>query len=101
MHVYHHLLGVGPEASDAEIRKHYMEKVKEHPPESSPLAFQRLTRAYEGLKDRRARARTFYEGFSDVQDLEEGLAWLLGDKKVERRGPTLAELLRVEGVGDK
>jgi len=101
MHVYHHILGIDPDASDEEIRTQYMEKVKEHPPESSPLTFQRLNRAYDGLKDSRARARIFHEGFFDAPDLEEGLVWLVGDKTVKRRAPTLVELLQVEGLSDQ
>jgi curved DNA-binding protein CbpA len=50
-------LGVGPAASDEEIRAAYLRLVKEHPPETSPERFERIRDAYEVLRDPRRRMR--------------------------------------------
>ncbi|MBI2931078.1 MAG: DnaJ domain-containing protein [Planctomycetes bacterium] len=51
------ILGVSAEAGEEEIRAAYLRKVKEHPPERSPLKFERIRDAYETLRDPRKRAR--------------------------------------------
>ncbi len=50
------VLEVSPHASEEEVRAAYLRKVKEHPPERSPEAFERIRDAYEALKDPRRRA---------------------------------------------
>jgi len=50
------ILGVATNATDQEIRAAYLKKVKEHPPERSPAAFERIRDAYEVLRDPRRRA---------------------------------------------
>lgn len=51
------VLGVGPSATDDEVRAAYLQKVREHPPDRSPEAFERIRDAYEALRDPRQRAR--------------------------------------------
>ena len=51
------VLGVSLEASDEEIRRAYLEKVQEHPPDRAPAEFERIRDAYETLRDPRRRAR--------------------------------------------
>jgi curved DNA-binding protein CbpA len=50
------ILGVAANAGDEEIRAAYLRKVKEHPPDRSPAAFERIRDAYEVLRDPRRRA---------------------------------------------
>jgi len=50
------VLGVSPQATEAEIKKAYFRKVREHPPERDPEAFKRIRTAYEMLKDPQKRA---------------------------------------------
>ncbi len=45
------VLGVIEEASDEQIRKSYLEKVRQSPPERDPDRFKEIRRAYEVLKD--------------------------------------------------
>lgn len=52
----HDVLGVVPDASDAEIRAAYLRKVREHPPDGHGDAFERVRDAYEVLRDPRRRA---------------------------------------------
>ena len=50
------ILGVAPNADDAEIRAAYLRKVKENPPDRAPELFERIRDAYELLRDPRRRA---------------------------------------------
>jgi curved DNA-binding protein CbpA len=50
-----HVLGVGVEAGDAEIRRAYLDAIKAAPPERDPERFAELTRAYESIKDEKRR----------------------------------------------
>ena len=50
------ILGVPPDADDERIREAYLQKVKEHPPDHAPAAFERIRDAYEVLRDPRRRA---------------------------------------------
>jgi curved DNA-binding protein CbpA len=49
------ILRVPASAGDAEIRRAYLEGIREFPPESSPDRFQALAHAYEQLRDEAAR----------------------------------------------
>lgn len=48
---YYEVLGLSPEASQAEIKKAYFKLVRKHSPEKDPEAFQEIREAYEYLKD--------------------------------------------------
>jgi curved DNA-binding protein CbpA len=51
------VLGLAPEAGDAEIRAAYLARVKEHPPDRSPEQFERIRDAYNLLRDPHRRAQ--------------------------------------------
>jgi curved DNA-binding protein CbpA len=51
------VLGVGPEATDSEIRSAYLQRVKAYPPDRFPAEFERIRDAYELLRDPRVRTR--------------------------------------------
>jgi hypothetical protein len=44
------VLGLSGEPSEAEVRRAYLQRVKEHPPERDPEGFRRVREAYERLK---------------------------------------------------
>jgi curved DNA-binding protein CbpA len=52
------VLELDPSASDAEIKKAYFQKVREHPPEKDPQQFKRIRAAYDALRTPEARAAT-------------------------------------------
>ena len=98
MEIYFQVLGVASGATDEEIRAAYMKGVKAHPPESSPEMFQRLSLAFERIKDQKARTRLQFEGFCTFSDLDEGVRFLLGERSATPRMPNLKELLAFEGL---
>ncbi|OPY61041.1 MAG: Chaperone protein DnaJ [Syntrophorhabdaceae bacterium PtaU1.Bin034] len=51
------ILGVPPGADDDAIRKAYLALVRQCPPDRDPEGFKRISKAYEQLKDEKARLR--------------------------------------------
>jgi curved DNA-binding protein CbpA len=51
------VLGVGPGAEDEQIRAAYLAKLKQFPPDRSPVEFEQVRDAYELLRDQRRRAQ--------------------------------------------
>ena len=49
------ILGVGPHATDREIRDAYLRGIRNHPPERDPEQFERIRDAYDRLRDPRRR----------------------------------------------
>ena len=49
------VLGLGLDATDAEIRAAYLDGVKRHPPDRDAAAFERTRDAYERIRDPRRR----------------------------------------------
>ncbi len=67
-------LGLSPDAAEAEIRRRYLELVREFPPDRSPERFAAVHAAYEALRDpaRRLQAQLFQD--EARTDSLEGLA---------------------------
>jgi len=51
------VLRIAPEASDEKVREAYLGLVRRYPPDLYPEMFQRISAAYEVLKDERSRLR--------------------------------------------
>jgi curved DNA-binding protein CbpA len=49
------ILGVPPEAPDAEVRRRYLELVRAYPPDRDPERFNEIHEAYSRLRDPAAR----------------------------------------------
>ncbi len=90
------ILELSPDASDEEIRKHYLQKVKRYSPEREPEMFRRITLAYEGLKDKRNRVRGEVFGGLSVRDYDSALHSLADARFVKRRRAGLGELMKAE-----
>ena len=73
MITYYLTLDVTLEANDQEIRKKYLELIKQHTPEKSPDRFQQVTTAYEKIKSSRARIRTALFEIIENSDTESAL----------------------------
>ena len=91
------VLGLEPSATGEAIRRRYLELVREHPPGRDTGRFQRVTAAYEALKDDRARVRTALYGMADHRDFELALDALVQARPERRATPGLQALLAAEG----
>ncbi|MGH9341722.1 MAG: J domain-containing protein [Acidobacteriota bacterium] len=100
MLIHYLTLGLKPTASDEEIRKRYLQLVKENPPARAPQRFQKIAAAYEALKDSPSRVRSAVLGALDYSDYESALLELVQAQSLSHRRVGLKELLAAEGLGD-
>ena len=91
------VLGLSPSATAEEIRRRYLELVRAHRPGRHPERLERITAAYEALKDDRARVRTALFGTAGYGDFELALDALVKACPERRRAPGLQVLLAAEG----
>ena len=97
MLVHYLSLGVSPSATDEEVRRMYLQRIREHPPGRDPDRFQQVTAAYDALKDQRSRIRTSLFGYAEYGDHRLALEALMEAIPDQRRTPDLASLLAAEG----
>ena len=90
-------LGLAPNASQAEIRRRYLDLVRGHPPSRDPDRFGRIAAAYEALQDDRSRVRTAIFGIAAYSDWELALDALVRARTGARKAPGLQALLAAEG----
>ena len=62
------VLEIAEEAPQSEVRKAYLAKLREFPPEKSAEKFQQVTEAYERIKDEVARASLKIFGMRHFSD---------------------------------
>ncbi len=93
MLTYFLALGISEDASDERIREAYLSMVKKHPPERDPERFQKIDRAYEAIKDKRARVKTKMFSWANQKDCEARLMEFANSRPVRRRRATLDELV--------
>jgi curved DNA-binding protein CbpA len=64
------VLGIAPHADEAEIRRRYLELVREFPPDRAPERFAAVRKAYEDVRDpaRRLEAQIFKTSTNDSLD---------------------------------
>jgi curved DNA-binding protein CbpA len=70
----HETLGLGPDADEAEVRRRYLELVREFPPDRAPERFTEIHAAYEALRDPARRLHTQLFHPETRSDSLEGLA---------------------------
>ena len=70
----HEILNLDPDAGEAEVRRRYLELVREFPPDRAPERFAAIHAAYEALRDpaRRLQVQLFHP--ETKTDSLEGLA---------------------------
>ena len=85
-------------ATDDEIRRRYLELVRAHPPSHDPERFQRVSNAFEALKDLRSRIDTDLFGTGAYEDFEMAIEALAHARMTRRRAPGLDELAAAEGI---
>jgi DnaJ-class molecular chaperone len=83
------ILDLAPSASEEQIRKRYLELVRQFTPEKEPLRFAEIRDAYDVLKDPIARMRTRLTGVSKAATINEIAADFqrrqLKDKRISAR----------------
>jgi curved DNA-binding protein CbpA len=94
--IYHHILGVEKTAGDREVRERYLALVREFPPDRHPEAFQRITRAYEALKDRRSRVRARLTGVNDFTFWTDALDALVDSIPTAPQAPGLDRIIKAD-----
>jgi len=92
------LLQVGVEASDEEVNKAYLKKVRQFPPERAPDKFQEIRIAFEKIKTKRDRIK--YDIFKrDPMSVDQLMAHFFDKTSMQRpQKDTLIQAL-VSGVG--
>lgn len=92
MLTYYLILGLPLDATDRDVRKRYLDLVRKYPPERDPLRFQKITEAYEALKDERKRLESKMFGAFSATDSESALLELLDARESRRIRVGLKEL---------
>jgi hypothetical protein len=75
------ILGVPQDAGPDQIRRAYLNKIKEYPPEKFPAEFEQVRDAYTMLSDARYRTRLMLRS----ADPEASIVMLLDDQKQNRQ----------------
>lgn len=89
-------MGLPTDATDEQIREKYLELVREHTPENSPVEFRRINEAYEAIKSNRKRIAGHLFGQYMPGNEEQALRSMADTRKVERRRVGLKELFETE-----
>lgn len=96
MFIYYQILGLDETAGDKEIRDRYLQLVRQYPPERNPDEFQRITRAYEALKEKRGRIRSKLSGLNDYKFWTDALDALVDAIPLEKKAPGLAQIIETD-----
>jgi hypothetical protein len=75
------ILGLPEDAGPGEIRRAYLNKIKEYPPEKFPMEFERVRDAYTMLSNARYRTRLMLRS----ADPEASMEKLLDDQRQNRQ----------------
>lgn len=96
MIIYYQILGVDEDAGDEAIRARYLELVKTFTPEKDPGQFMRITRAYEGIRNRQARIKSAVIGLKNYRSRTDALDDLMAGIPVKRKLPGLKEMVEAD-----
>lgn len=82
--VHYHTLGVSPDCSEADLRKRYLELVRQYPPETHGEKFSAIHAAYEKLKDPLASLPEMLFSLEADDSIDRIIASVLTDVRSER-----------------
>ena len=97
------ILGVSENATQEEIRRAYLERLKEFPPEKDPSRFQEVTDAWHLVENEMARARLKVFGIPQNNFSDMKMRDILSSDKGALRRPGMAfwlKLLKQEPTDD-
>lgn len=78
------ILGIDEQATDEEIKKAYLRKVREFPPEQAAEAFQTVRQAYESVMTKKDRVRYALFGAGAPPDVAAALLRAMGESELRR-----------------
>lgn len=86
------ILAVSKHSDDSEIKKAYLAKVRQHPPERDPELFQKIRQAYELIQseEHRMSYSLFYSKMPDPVEI----ATVIMRRTAEKKIPTGKELAK-------
>ncbi len=90
------ILGIEDTATDEIIKKAYLHKVRQYPPEREPEKFQEIRIAFETIKDQRQRLR--YQLFHHEPPGVDSLWKLLQSTQSQRPDETLIRHVLIESL---
>ena len=88
------ILDLPMDASDAQIRERYLKLVKVFSPEKSPEKFQKITDAYEAIKNKRFRIKAQLDSALHDREGEQTLRFVADFVKLKKRDVCLDEMLK-------
>ena len=91
------ILDLSLTADDKAIRQRYLEMVRQYSPESDPVMFRRITKAYEAIKDERSRMQCALFEPLHQPDWENQLYELAAARQPKRKRVGLKELIAAAG----
>jgi curved DNA-binding protein CbpA len=68
------VLKLAPDANDEQVRRRYLDLVRQHPPEQEPARFAEIRAAYEQLRDPATRLQTQLFNLRTDDSIDEILA---------------------------
>ncbi|MBF0101420.1 MAG: DnaJ domain-containing protein [Desulfobacterales bacterium] len=90
------ILGVSLDATNEEIRKRYLQLVKEFTPEKYPEKFQEISNAYESIKNEQHRVELMMFGSYKQTDVETTFMTIANALQINKKRVGLKELLEAE-----
>ena len=84
-------------ADDDTIRQRYLEMVRQYTPESDPVMFRRITKAYESIGDDRSRMQSALFETLHQPNWEKQLYELAAARQPKRKRVGLKELIAAAG----
>jgi len=90
----HSILGIAKDAGEAEVRRAYLEKIRQFPPDRSPEEFERIRDVYTILSDPLQRTRAQLFSVDPEQSLVDLAAHLENKRNFIGPGPWLAAMER-------
>jgi len=88
-------------ADDDTIRQRYLEMVRQYTPESDPVMFRRITKAYEAIRDERSRMQSALFETLHQPNWEKQLYELAAARQPKRKRVGLKELIAAAAESPK
>ena len=82
--IHYYTLGLSPDCTEEELRKRYLELVRQYPPETHAEKFSRIHEAYEKLKNPLESMVDMFFSLESEDSIDKIIADVLDDVRNER-----------------